>query len=329
MKWKKLICTGSLVVFFIQAIFSAEPVKVIFDTDMGPDYDDVGAIAILHALAAQGECEILACCASDRYPTVAPTIEAFNRYFQKPDIPIGVARKGAPDFSCPNHWNDSIAAMFLPAAKTNADYPSAVEVYRKVLAGQKNRSVTIITVGFVSNLADLLRSKPDKFSPLTGPQLVKQKIKNWVAMAGGFPEGNEFNVNQDTTASYYLFRNWPTPILFSGFEIGQQIYTGRKVAKEGSKNNPVAWAYRYNLSTYENRYSEKRNSWDLTAVLCAIRDPERYFYVNGPGKFIIHEDGRNEWNPEINAGHYFLSHKYPYQHIADILDKLMMYEPKK
>ena len=87
---------------------------MIFDTDMGPDYDDVGAITLLHALAANGECEILATVASDGYPFIAPTLEVFNRYFKKPDIPIGVPDTSAPDFSCPNHWNDSLVAPLLP-----------------------------------------------------------------------------------------------------------------------------------------------------------------------------------------------------------------------
>ncbi|MDP4205622.1 MAG: nucleoside hydrolase, partial [Bacteroidota bacterium] len=220
-------------------------------------------------------------------------------------------------------------AKFLPTHKTCNDYPSAVEVYRKALAAQKDHSVTIITVGFVNNLADLLKSGPDKFSPLTGTELVRMKVRKWVAMAGGFPEGYEFNVNQIPEASNYTFRNWPTPILFSGFEIGDCISTGHRIAVEGSVDNPAAWAYRYNLDTYEGKKVEKRKSWDLTAVLCAIRNPTKYFYVNGPGKFVILKDGRNQWDPNTNAKHYFLSHKYPYQHIADILDELMMYEPKK
>lgn len=95
---KKIICYALIAI--ICSFFSvgcskknqgnAEPVKIIFDSDMGPDYDDVGAIAILHALAAKGECEILATVASDGYPYIAPTLEVFNRYFGKPDIPIGV-----------------------------------------------------------------------------------------------------------------------------------------------------------------------------------------------------------------------------------------------
>ena len=325
----------SFVVLFVLLVFSSEiygknaggAVKVIFDTDMGPDFDDVGAIAVLHALAANGECEILATCASDRYPTVAPTIEAFNRYFQKPDIPVGVASEGAPDFSCPNHWNDSIVAKFLPAPKTNADYPAAVEVYRKVLAVQPNQSVVIVTVGFVSNLYDLLKSEPDEFSSLSGMELVKKKVKNWVAMAGGFPEGDEFNVNQHPEASYYVFSNWPTPILFSGFEIGQKIMTGNKVAQQGTVGTPVQWAYSFCLATYGKKPLLNRNSWDHTAVLCAVRNPEDYFYVIGGGTFVCNPDGSNTWNADKDSGHSFLVHKYPYQKIADIIDDLMLFEP--
>ena len=99
------------------------------------------------------------------------------------------------------------------------------------------------------------------------------------------------------------------------------------MANSGDKTNPVVWAYNYNLNTYEGKVSEKRQSWDQTAVLCAIRNPEDYFYVHGPGEFVIFENGRNEWNPDGNKEHYFLSHKYPYQRIADILDELMMHNP--
>lgn len=325
--------TSSFVLLFSLCLFvlhsqGKQPVKIIFDTDMGPDYDDVGAIAVLHALAAQGECEILACCASDGYATIAPTIDAFNHYFNRPDLPVGAAGNNAPDFSAGNHWNDSIVNRSFKEKKTNADYPSAVAVYRKTLASQKNNSVTIITVGFVSNLADLLQSGPDEFSPLSGMELVKKKVKRWVAMAGRFPEGGEFNVNRHPEASYYVFQHWPTPILFSGFEIGASVFTGRRLADEGSDNNPLAWAYRYNLDTYEGKKAAKRQSWDQTAVLCAVRNPEKYFYVVGPGKFVIFENGQNAWDPDTNASHYFLVHKYPYQKIADVIDELMLYEPK-
>ena len=40
------------------------PVPVIFDSDMGPDYDDVGAITLLHSFADSGYAKILATVAS-------------------------------------------------------------------------------------------------------------------------------------------------------------------------------------------------------------------------------------------------------------------------
>lgn len=320
--------TLAYLLLFSGFAWSVQPVKIIFDSDMGPDFDDVGAITILHALAAKGECEILATLASDGYPTIAPTLEVYNRYFKKPNIPIGVPGSDAPNFSCPNHWNDSLVVKYLPKLKTNKDYPSATEVYRKVLASQTDNSVVIVTVGFISNLDALLKSGPDKNSSLSGKELVAKKVKKLVAMAGGFPEGNEFNVNQHAKASMYAFQNWPTPILFSGFEIGVNILTGNKVATQGTKGSPVQWAYEYCLATYEKKPFLNRNSWDHTAVLCAVRNPEDYFYVIGNGTFVCNADGSNTWDADKNSNHSFLVHKYPYQKIATILDDLMLYEPK-
>lgn len=315
--------------FIISAkAYSTEPVKIIFDSDMGPDFDDVGAISILHALAAKGECEIIATVASDGYPYIAPTLEVFNRYFQHPEIPVGSPDSSAPAFSCSNHWNDSLVSKFLPRMKTNNDYPSAMTVYRKALAAQPDKSVVIVTVGFLSNLATLLQSKPDEYSKLNGKELVAKKVKKWVAMAGDFPEGNEFNVNKHADASYYTIKNWPTPVLFSGFDIGNKIMTGSKVANQPIKNSPVQWAYQFCLATFQKTPIKNRSSWDQTTVLCAVRNPEDYFYIIENGTFVCNPDGSNSWDPDTDSGHSFLVHKFPYTKIAAILEELMLYNPK-
>jgi len=44
---------------------------------------------------------------------------------------------------------------------------------REVLAGQPDRSVVIVQVGFSTNMARLLDSEPDQYSALTGHELVK------------------------------------------------------------------------------------------------------------------------------------------------------------
>jgi inosine-uridine nucleoside N-ribohydrolase len=299
---------------------------IIFDSDMGPDYDDAGAITVLHALAAQGECTILATMASNRALYTAPTIEAFNRYFGHPEIQVGVPRFKGPDIQVGNHWTDSIAAKYLPVLKTNENYPEAVSVYRKVLSGQPDRSVVIVTVGFLTNLEALLKSAPDSLSSLSGMDLVKKKVSKYVAMAGAFPEGREFNVYIDSTASAYVIKNWPTPILFSGFEIGSKIMTGSRLSKSNLEG-PAHYAYKYCLQTYAGKPVENRCSWDHTAVLCAVRNPEKYFYLSGEGTLRCNTDGSDVWDPDKNSGHRFLIHKYPYKIIADQIEEFMMFQP--
>jgi len=308
---------------------SSPTAAIIFDTDMGPDYDDVGALAVLHALADSGECTILATVASDAHPLVAPTIEVINRYFKRGDLPIGRASEGAPDFVASNGWNDSLVYRFGPDL-VNKEYPRAVDVYRQALADQPDGSVTIVTVGFLSNLSALLQSEADAHSPLNGVDLVRKKVKQLVAMAGAFPNGIEFNVIEHAGAAAYTVDNWPTPILFSGFEIGSRILTGAAVAKsDASGSCPVASAYAYNLRTFAPGGEQSRPSWDQTAVLVAVRDAERYFYVNGPGALSVASDGTNQWNPDEDRPHYFLTHKYPLPVIESTIEQLMLHKPTK
>lgn len=68
------------------------PVSLIFDTDMAPDYDDVGALAVLHALADSGEARILATVSSNRLETTVPCIDVINTYFGREKIPLGAPK---------------------------------------------------------------------------------------------------------------------------------------------------------------------------------------------------------------------------------------------
>src|SRR5581483_4165733 len=85
-----------------------KPVSIIFDSDIGPDYDDVGAITILHAFADSGYANILATIGSDKYPNAAAVLNVFNTYFKKPEIPVGVVRGNAVDLADWQHWSDTL-----------------------------------------------------------------------------------------------------------------------------------------------------------------------------------------------------------------------------
>lgn len=55
--------------------------KIIFDTDMEADVNDVGALAMLHGFANRGEADILATISSSLNPWAAPIIDVINTYF--------------------------------------------------------------------------------------------------------------------------------------------------------------------------------------------------------------------------------------------------------
>src|ERR1700761_3126348 len=143
-----------------------QSVNIIFDSDMGPDYDDVGAITILHALADKGEANILATMASTKYDGVAGVLNVFNTYFNRPNIPIGVPKGKALELRDWQHWTDTVLAKYPHQVKSNDEVPDAVQLYRKILSAQPDNSVTIVTIGFLTNLSNLLNSAGDEYSSL-------------------------------------------------------------------------------------------------------------------------------------------------------------------
>ena len=244
--------------------------KIIFDSDMGPDYDDVGAITLLHAFADEGKATILATMASTKYEGVAAVFNVFNTYFKRPGIPIGVPKGNAVDEKDWQHWTDTLLKKYPHRIKTNAEVPDAVKLYRKILASQPDHSVTIVTVGFLTNLGNLLNTSADEYSSYSGRELIRRKVKQLVSMAGRFPEGREFNVFKDADASKTVFENWPTPVLFSGFEIGMKIFTGLPLTQNKSiHNDPVKDVFSICIPMSKED-SAGRKSWDETAVLVAI-----------------------------------------------------------
>ena len=279
-----------------QSNFSMQPypMRVIFDTDFGPDYDDVGAITLLHSFADSGYIRILATIASSKHKNVAAAISVFNTYFNRPEIPIGVVGGHALTLGDHQHWTDTVISRYPHPIKNNAEAQDALLLYRKLLASQPDHSVTIITVGFLTNLANLLNSGKDQYSPLNGYDLVKRKVSRLVSMAGRFPSGGEFNLNQDIGASGKVLADWPTPILFSGFEIGWKIRTGLPlIQNEQIRNSPVKDVFAICIPMAAED-SAGRMSWDESAVFVAVKGWQRYYDLE-PGTCTLDSNGNDTW----------------------------------
>ena len=302
-----------------------KPVKIIFDTDMGPDYDDVGALAFLHAMADSGKAEILATVASNKHELVAPSINVLNTYFGRKELPVGAPKTEGVNLGSSQHWADSIVAKYPHSVKSTSDVPDAVSIYRKILSSEADHSVTIITVGFLTNLNNLLKSQPDDISPLTGKELVTNKVKKLVSMAGGFPKGREFNIDMDSSASKYVYENWPGEVIFTGFEIGAAIHTGLKLINSNIQNSPVKDVFRISIPLAAED-KEGRMSWDETAVLIGVYGTERFFDTVR-GKIIIDANGNNTWEESAGGKQIYVKQKMSVPEISAFIEARMMHQP--
>jgi inosine-uridine nucleoside N-ribohydrolase len=300
-----------------------EPIPIILDTDISGDVDDVGAVTILHTLANRGEAKILAMGVCIKNPWSALCLDALNTYFRRPDIPLGVVK--GPASPSPSNYAQGIAQEFPHALKSAEDAPNAALIYRQVLAKQADRSVVMVSVGPLTNYRNLLKTAADPYSSLGGVELVKQKVRAWVCMGGRFPEGRETNLVIDGPAAAYAIAYWPTPIIFSGGEIGDQIMTGAGLRK-ASAGTPVRRAYEL-FNGLNNR-----QSWDQTAVLYAVRGLDGgladYWHVRSKGYLQVNEDGSNVWRESPDKEHSYLVRKMPPEKIAVVIGELMLQPPQ-
>ena len=75
---------------WVQETEADQPKKVIYETDMCLDVDDVGALASLHAMADGGEVELLAVCFNEVHPSGAAAIDAINTWYGRGTILVGI-----------------------------------------------------------------------------------------------------------------------------------------------------------------------------------------------------------------------------------------------
>ena len=272
-------------------------------------------------------------------------VEIVNAYYGRPDIPVGCVREvgivGVPngDPKRPGHQKYVQLAKRHPQSVRHAnssDAPDALEVYRRVLAAAPDGSVTICSVGFLSNLRRLVESKGDAISPLDGVELVRRKVKCWYAMACSYPNGSEYNSKCDWRSSKIALEKWPTPIVFSDFQYGRDVYCGRKVSEtEYAYPNPVKEIFRQCLPSREAVRSGKswdkselgHTAWDETTVLAAVRGTGKYFKVQ-PGYYrMVGEKGDNVWTDDPKAKGGRLVGILSNEEVGRTMDDLIAEEP--
>ena len=156
----------------------------------------------------------------------------------------------------------------------------------------------VVVAGPATNLARVL--------DLAGVKdLISQKVRYLVIAAGAYPEGaGESNIAADVAAAKRLFAEWPTPIVAVGREVGEQILFPASSIEQDfswSEAHPLVDAYRaYKAMPYD------APTWDMAAVLYAVRPRENYFKVSGPGRIEVSDDARTSFTPAPGGRHSYL-----------------------
>ena len=313
---------------------ASEPVKVVFDTDMYTDYDDIGALAMLHAMADAGEADLLAVLQNTRGNSGLAVVEIINRYYGRPDLPVGCVRGIGVQGTGANGFGllEKYAGWYRHLDNQTA--PDAVEVYRRTLAAQPDGSVVVCSVGYLSNLRLLLESQGDAFSPLDGQSLVARKVKKTVIMACSHPNGNEHNSAGDWQSSKIVFEQWPTPIVFVDYQYGRNLYAGRAVAESAGEWNPVKDVFKDRLTPRDKVTASSYDqlgghpSWDEAAVLAAVRDLSRYFNTERGTFRMVGTNGDDEWVADAASPNVRVTVKMPKEDVGKVIDELMTRPPR-
>jgi len=304
--------------------------KLIFDTDFGGDVDDLGALVMLHNFVAKKECELIGvmCMSTEQYAVSA--IDAVNRFYKHPNIPIGTRKDSVKH----QEWcySKPIADKF-PHKLNHETAKDATLLYRQLLAKSKDSSITIVTVGPLKNIENLINSKGDSISTLTGKALIKKKVKEFVIMGGKYPEGKwEWNFFGDMPGvTQFVIKNLEyTPITFVGFELGVAIKTG-EVFNAIDKNTPLyvgAFHFSNNAPWMKEFYTGKvidNATFDQTAVLYAVRNGiGNYWGRIENGSCIPDAVGGNIWQEEKPSNHSYLKLILKPEEMASLIESIML-----
>ncbi len=282
--------------------------KIIFDTDIGPDCDDAGALAVLFEMAKKYDAEILGIANCTSNPFGNGVIRAIAEYYGYDDVKVA-QHDGYEILKDNEKYNKPVSKKYSKNINIAIKADSAVEFYESALKKAKDDSVTVISVGPLTNLAEIIEKNPELFN---------RKVNSIVAMAGKFPKGREFNIECDISAAKTVFEKYKHIIVCSGFEIGSEIKTGFVCEQE---NNPVYDCYKHYVGGKNPPYI--RESWDLTAVHYAFEGEGEYYSLSKSVNITVDDKGCVSTSKDKYSKRYYLIAKAESSEIAGYLNGIL------
>ncbi len=288
--------------------------RLFIETDIFSDVDDVGAIALANVFHLRGEAQLIGIGVNtaSRY---GPEAASILNVIGGSNAPVGRFRE-VDDSTIDRDYACDLVTTF--GAHSAPIVHESVALWRKVLSESADASVTVVSIGFLTNLADLLKSGADEHSELSGRTLVERKVARTVVMAAHFPQGREFNLYTDVEASAEVLANWPGTIEFVGYEVGKTVLTGHTLPDTLGSGHPVSRAYAKFWGA-----GNGRSSWDLIAVFVAVRGTEGLYQLSAPGRVVMEADGSNTWLFDPEGRHRYLEPLVSDDVVAERLENLL------
>lgn len=275
---------------------------VILDTDIGNSLDDLLALDILHHYCREGRTKLLAVMVNNDVPLAPQAADVFNTWYGAGRTPIGMVTDGVRDSHI---WEDYAPLLCNCESykRTISDYsalPDAVALYRKILAKSDDRSVTILSIGFLTNISRLLESGPDGYSSLNGIELVKRKVRSVVAMCGSQNEV-EYNVSYDVPSARNVFGKLPVAMSIIPGETMMPVLSEEIFGHTSwADSHPVALAY----STHDKE--DMNMCWDAVAGLAYVTGFSDVT-ISGPYDAAVNSTGIMELTANPNGNFRVLS----------------------
>ena len=286
---------------------------VIFDTDMGPDCDDAGALAILLQFIGKYGINLAAVCNCTSNPYANGCIRAICEYYGYEDVRVG-QHEGKEILPGHDKYNKPVVKKFCKYENSACHADSALDVYLDILKDAPDKSVVIITAGTLTNVAETLGKNTLLFN---------KKVEAIISMAGKFPDGEEFNIVSDPLAFASVIENFRNTMIFSGYEVGNRIKTG---FDEEQKENPVYLAYKEHCG---GKAPYLNNSFDLTAVQYAFEGNTSFYSLSKPVDIKTDMNGGIKAKKNKYSNRYYLIREADPDLIADYLNDILRKSPGK
>ncbi len=311
-----------------------EPKKIIFDTDVGGDCDDVIALDLLLSACKAGECELLGITYSYDCRDACGCAYEILRQHGFEALPMG--RMPIPEGRKEYHGTYSPLVVKKYGRDDTPTYdtvPDAVPVLRRLLA--ENGHVTLVVVGSMANIAALIASKPDGISPLDGKELMKRSVDEIAVMGCSFahqdardpqpsavcPDGTvkptwEWNIYCNIPAARYMFEECPVPITCAPFELGFGLYSGQPIYDAGKGGTPDSYCMEvYGCCTHGH------HSWDPATAFYALYGTRPYFFRTVPGRITVTPEGISYFDAAHGGQHSIIECACPREQLGAAIDE--------